>query len=130
MDTDSRFLTPATRRTIVATGAKLAYAAPLVAASLKLSALNVAATHSPGHVICSERGCIRACDADPAALCAGPCEEGQCGVFDPIGQPCCNPGYCDPANWVIEYDGADPVSAEYIGPREGCPPTTRKSRKA
>ena len=43
MDTDVRFTNPATRRTIVATGAKLAYAAPLVAASFTLSATNAAA---------------------------------------------------------------------------------------
>ena len=46
--TDGRFTTPTTRRTIVRTGAKLAYAAPLVAASLKLSATNAAAAVSLG----------------------------------------------------------------------------------
>jgi hypothetical protein len=48
MDTDGRFPTPTTRRTIVATGAKLTYAAPLVATSLKLSAMNAAAAVSLG----------------------------------------------------------------------------------
>src|SRR5215212_8504048 len=48
MDTDGRFPTPTTRRTIVATGAKLAYAAPLVATSLKLSVTNAAAAVSLG----------------------------------------------------------------------------------
>jgi hypothetical protein len=48
MDTEVRFPTPTTRRTIVTTGAKLAYAAPLVAASLKLSATNAAAAVSLG----------------------------------------------------------------------------------
>ena len=50
MDPTARLVTPATRRTIVATGAKLAYAAPLVAASLKVSAVAVSAANliSPG----------------------------------------------------------------------------------
>ena len=47
MDTDSRLTTSTTRRTIVATGAKLAYAAPLVATSVALSAANAAARISP-----------------------------------------------------------------------------------
>src|SRR5215217_4711212 len=67
MDTDGRFPTPTTRRTIVRTGAKLAYAAPLVATSLRLSVLNVAATHSPGHVF-------------------------ACPPFGPDDGPQCNPG--------------------------------------
>jgi plastocyanin len=41
------FSAPATRRTIVATGAKLAYAAPLVAASSRLGTLEAAAAVSP-----------------------------------------------------------------------------------
>ena len=40
--------TPTTRRSIVRTGAKLAYAAPLVATSLTLSATNAAAAVSLG----------------------------------------------------------------------------------
>jgi hypothetical protein len=67
MDTDARFTTPATRRTVVRTGAKLAYAAPLVATSLTLSTLNVAATHSPGHVCPPGRVCGKCpveCEAD------------------------------------------------------------------
>ena len=35
MDTDGRFPTPTTRRAVVRTGAKLAYAMPVVAASFK-----------------------------------------------------------------------------------------------
>jgi hypothetical protein len=47
-DTDGRFPTLTTRRTIVATGAKLAYAAPLVAISVTLRVTNVAAAVSLG----------------------------------------------------------------------------------
>src|SRR5215212_5378550 len=77
-DTDGRLTTPTTRRTVVATGAKLAYAAPLVATSLKLSALNVAATHSPGHGdACPEAfvcgGTIPVCGDDPAPGALRPC---------------------------------------------------------
>jgi hypothetical protein len=72
-DTDGRFPTP-TRRTIVATGAKLAYAAPLVAASFTVSALNVAATHSPGHVCPPGRVCGK---------CPGECSPEWCSFEDP-----------------------------------------------
>jgi hypothetical protein len=57
MDPDVRFTTPTTRRTIVATGAKLAYAAPLVAASMALPAA--------------------------AAAQADPRDEAACGCYDP-----------------------------------------------
>jgi hypothetical protein len=57
MDTDGRFPTPTTRRTIVVTGAKLAYAAPLVAASIKVSEVNAQSAVSPTcSLVCSTLG--------------------------------------------------------------------------
>ena len=114
MDTDGRFPTPTTRRTIVATGAKLAYAAPLVATSLKLSAMNVAATHiSPGHTcpgdIEIECGgspghggtCSAVCTTENELFCLenlrllgtsctsdANCGEGFCEPFDELGSVC------------------------------------------
>jgi hypothetical protein len=57
-----------TRRTVVATGVKLAYAAPIVAASLKVSTLSAYAAVTPGAVNCfhslpdpGTAGCMGAC---------------------------------------------------------------------
>ena|SRR5215218_8815188 len=83
MDTDVRLTTPTTRRTVVRTGAKLAYAAPLVATSLTLSVTNAAAI-SP---TCLGRNVACASTADTC------CDEGYvCGNDGVIcGQPlaCC-----------------------------------------
>jgi hypothetical protein len=69
MDTDGRFPTPTTRRTVVTTGAKLAYAAPLVAASFTVSALNVAAATSPPHFVCPPFGSDDGPQCNPGADC-------------------------------------------------------------
>jgi hypothetical protein len=97
MDTDGRFPTPTTRRTIVTTGAKLAYAAPLVATSLKLSAMNVAATHSPGHQPCETFVCGNPLCAEP-----GPGPLDRCACFelteDPGNGLCLGDFLCDSAS--------------------------------
>jgi hypothetical protein len=82
MDTDGRLTAATTRRTIVRTGAKLAYAAPLVATSLKLSAMNVAATHSPGHVACETFVC-----GNPRGLCTEPGSLDVCACFELTEDP-------------------------------------------
>jgi hypothetical protein len=51
-DLTARLTAPASRRVVVTRGAKLAYAAPLVAASMKLGSGNAAAAISGGPVIC------------------------------------------------------------------------------
>jgi hypothetical protein len=119
MDTDGRFPTPTTRRTIVATGAKLAYAAPLVATSLTLSATNAAAV-SPGLCPRGGDGCSAGgCGPGNSCICTTQrgsrtpfCFSQGCGVpcetsadcVDATGVPiglcsnntggCCSPGDC------------------------------------
>jgi hypothetical protein len=92
MDTDSRFLTPATRRTIVRSGAKLAYAAPLVAASLTLSADRVWANGmvSPGcrPDICGAGG---ACGPCRDQLCLLRCSVELVPVCVDVTTPACSP---------------------------------------
>ena len=118
-ETSEQLHSRSTRRVVVATGAKLAYAAPLVATSLTLSALNVAATHSPGHVCTSGslecgdehgQGCVSLCSTENEPFCAeglqlgtctsdADCREGRC-EFDEFGgvcteQPCDSTADCD-----------------------------------
>ena len=77
MDRDHRPAGPTTRRAVVKTGAKLAYAAPLAAASFPLRDLTAAAAVSGGGPICLELG--------------GDC--GGSGGPDP-NRPCCRPLVC------------------------------------
>jgi hypothetical protein len=78
-DLADRLGTPATRRTVVKTGAKLAYAAPLVAASFRLAAMDAAAQVSPGGgpILC-EPG-HGACPGSPACQCAPVFSQGPTG---------------------------------------------------
>jgi len=120
----------ATRRTVVATGVKLAYAAPVLAASFKLSAINAFAAVSGGfcgHSTGPNGGCMGACTS--AVEGAGCTMAGKkCGVICGTGQsvgacsagqgennPYCNPGYCDPANYAI----SNTCAVSYIGPPPG-----------
>jgi hypothetical protein len=106
MDTDGRFPTPTTRRTVVTTGAKLAYAAPLVAASFKVSALNVAATHSPGHTCCLQ-ACGQPPDVEPPFDVCG-CVTGSAGTafcsnnFFCFTTPECTVDADCPAGWICQ----------------------------
>jgi hypothetical protein len=122
----------ATRRTVVATGAKLAYAAPIVAASLKVSAINAFAVSGGGiceHSTGANGGCKGACTKAgfTGNKCNPICGNGQNTGVCPVGQGsnnrCCNAGYCDPANFKKGANG-NPV---YTGPTTGCPPTTETS---
>jgi hypothetical protein len=121
-----------TRRTIVKTGVKLAYVAPIVAASFKVSGV-LAQTISPikdncFHSTGTNGGCMPACTS--AGLtgdqCNDICGNGQTTGACPVGQggdnPCCNPGYCDPANY-------DVATGTYTGPTSGCPPVTTTGKK-
>lgn len=51
--------------------------------------------------------------------------QGPCQFFCPSGQggdnPCCNPGLCDPRNFVCRQGGTSTEYAEYTGPTVGCP---------
>jgi hypothetical protein len=128
-----------TRRTVVATGAKLAYAAPIVAASFKVSAINALAQVSPGapcgHSTGPNGGCKGACTSAgfTGDQCNVICGNGQTTGACPVGQggdnPCCNPGYCDPDNFE-ETNTGDP---RYTGDTTGCPPAavtnTKKKKK-
>jgi hypothetical protein len=121
-----------TRRTIVKTGVKLAYVAPIVAASFKVSGVN-AQTISPikdncFHSTGTNGGCMPACTS--AGLtgdqCNDICGNGQTPGACPVGEgnenPCCNPGYCDPGNY-------DDATGTYTGPTSGCPPVTTTGKK-
>jgi hypothetical protein len=112
-----------TRRTVVATGVKLAYVAPIVAASLKVSALSASAAVTGafcGHSVGTNGGCMGACTSArlPVKVCDVICGTGQivgaCPVVPGSDNPCCNPGYCIPANFKLTNTGG-----AYIGPK--CP---------
>jgi hypothetical protein len=135
-DTDGRFPTPTTRRTIIATGAKLAYAAPLVAASVKVSEVNAQVFSGGfcGHSTGINGGCMSACTTArfpfTEAQCGVICGTGQITGACPVGQggdnPCCNPGYCNPANYLFDTESGNPV---YVGGTRGCPPITTTGKR-
>jgi hypothetical protein len=113
-----------TRRRVAAAGAKLAYTAPLVAASMKLAARGAEAAISGGfcgHSTGPNGGCKGACAAAgfTGNQCNRFCGNGQFVGACPVGQgggnPCCNAGYCDPANF--RRVGGQPA---YVGPTPGC----------
>ena len=124
-----------TRRTIVKTGVKLAYVAPIVAASFKVSAVNAQAPISPPpqegcfHSTGTNGGCMPACTNGgrfTGAQCGVICgtgnpnnpDDGACPVGQGGDNPCCNPGYCDPDNYEADPETGDPV---YTGdPPGGC----------
>ena len=70
-------------------------------------------------------GCLPACTSAgfTGAQCGVICGTGQSTGACPVGQgggnPCCNVGYCNPANYRRSNTG-DPV---YTGPTTGCPVT-------
>ena len=76
-----------------------------------------------GHGVGPNEGCKGACTSAgfTGAQCAPICGSGQFTGACPVGQggnnPCCNPGYCDPANYRRSSTG-NPV---YTGPTTGCP---------
>jgi hypothetical protein len=124
-----------TRRVVVATGVKLAYTVPIVAASLKLSTLSASAAVTGafcGHSVGTNGGCMPACTNNgrfTGKQCGVICGTGQSVGACPVGQggdnPCCNPGYCNPANFVRGTNG-NPV---YTGPTTGCSPVTPPAKK-
>lgn len=127
-----------TRRTVVATGLKLAYTAPLVAASIKVSAINALAAVSPGGVTCVHSfvapgfaGCMPACTSAgfKGKDCGVICGTGQNVGLCPVGQgdenPCCNAGLCDPANFVLEKG-----VVKYVGPTAGCEGLLKQPKKS
>jgi hypothetical protein len=100
---------PLTRRRVVTTGAKLAYAAPLVAVSFKLSARGVGAQVSSGECFHSSnipgQGCKEACTSIGCTgeACDGcddfpngtqPCD--ACCTAPGGGNRCPSTAYCDP----------------------------------
>jgi len=118
-----------TRRAVVATGVKLAYVAPILAASFKLSASNAFAIAAIsggfcGHSTGPNGGCMGACTSKFTGAECGPiCVTGQSTGACPVGQggdnPCCNAGYCDPAN----FTKTNTQQVVYIGSTTGCPTT-------
>jgi hypothetical protein len=121
-----------TRRVVVATGAKLAYTVPIVAASLKVSGVNAQAIspikdncfHSSG----TNGGCMPACTSTGLTgdqcnnICGNGQDTGACPVGQGGGNPCCNPGYCDPNNY-------DVATGTYTGPTTGCTSGTTSGKK-
>jgi hypothetical protein len=71
---------------------------------------------------CGQSSCKAACTAAgfTGNQCSAICGSGQfigaCPVGQGGGNPCCNPGYCNPANFV-RGAGGNPV---YTGPTSGC----------
>ena len=67
-------------------------------------------------------GCKGACTSAgfTGRECNPICGSGQFRGYCPVGQggnnPCCNPGLCEPANFVAGA-GGNPV---YVGPTSGC----------
>jgi hypothetical protein len=117
----------ATRRVVVATGVKLAYAAPILAASFKVSGVLAQAGVSPPvdncfHSSGTNGGCMPTC-TELAGFTGNQCNDicgdgqttGACPVGTGGGNPCCNPGYCDPDNFGL-VNGV----ATYVGPTTGC----------
>jgi hypothetical protein len=96
MDPGGRFTTPTTRRAIVRTGAKLAYAAPLVAASLKLSATHAAAA------ISHPSTCGPACEAQGDCFCATPDQNGPDGAKICVSTTCGILNYFNSVTGCIE----------------------------
>jgi hypothetical protein len=92
IDLEDQIANSTTRRTIVKTGAKLAYVAPLVAASFKVSAINALAQVSPPtcppNLICNER--------------EAPCGEDADGV-------CSNVVSVDPTSCICGNDSCGPA---------------------
>src|SRR5687768_567719 len=92
IDLEDRIANSTTRRTIVKTGAKLAYVAPIVAASFKVSAINALAQVSPPtcppNLICNER--------------EAPCGEDVDGV-------CSNVVSVDPTSCICGNDSCGPA---------------------
>ena len=100
-----------TRRRVVKTGAKIAYAAPLVAASMHLSRSSGLAVSPVGGDVCAHSigingGCMGACAAAGCTgnVCNDICGNGQNPGACPPGtgddNPCCNAGYCVPSNYT------------------------------
>jgi hypothetical protein len=69
IDLEDRITDSTTRRTVVKTGVKLAYTAPLVAASFKLSAMTALAAVSGGGGVCSPPSST--CSAEGPSGCSG-----------------------------------------------------------
>lgn len=142
--------TATTRRSIVKTGVKLAYSAPLVAVTFKLGTRHAGAQTvvSPGgeegcfHSVGGSDGggCMSACANSAAGdecggagnLCDGtdvdsddPSGQGPCQDYCPVGQggdnPCCNDGLCNPNNFVCATNSATGGDyIEYNGSLVGC----------
>ena len=74
------------------------------------------------HSVGPNGGCKGACTSAgfTGQQCNPICGSGQFRGYCPVGQggnnPCCNPGLCDPANFVAGA-GGNPV---YVGPTSGC----------
>jgi len=140
IDLEDQIADSPTRRTIVKTGVKLAYVAPIVAASFKVSGV-LAQTISPPplegcfHSTGTNGGCMPACTNGgrfTGAQCGVICgtgnpnnpDDGACPVGQGGDNPCCNPGYCVPTNYSAGT-GGNPV---YTGPTTGCPASAAKKQ--
>jgi hypothetical protein len=115
-----RFVTKATRRGVLrglAVGG-----AGLAAARIGTGGADAADPRFCGHSTGPNGGCKGACTAAgfTGNQCNPICGNGQFVGACPAGQgggnPCCNPGYCNPNNFVRGANG-NPV---YVGPTSGC----------
>ena len=145
MDPTDHLVAPATRRAVVATGAKLAYAAPLVAATMPLTTPGAGAVSSQtcipfNPVTCfgGARGCCPAaancttaasgqtfCIAFPVPFCLEPActRDRDCPAGSRCGRSCCGLGTESRCFRVEQCEAGrntiDPVAA---GPRSDAIP--------
>jgi hypothetical protein len=92
------------------------------ATTTKAPATTTKAPRFCGHSTGPNGGCKGACTSAgfTGQQCNVICGSGQYTGACPVGQgggnPCCNPGYCNPNNFVRGANG-NPV---YVGPTSGC----------
>ena len=96
--------------------------APATTTTTKAPATTTKAPGFCGHSTGPNGGCKGACTSAgfTGDQCNVICGSGQFVGACPVGQgggnPCCNPGYCNPANFTAGANG-NPV---YTGPTSGC----------
>lgn len=113
-------------RKAAVTGAAAAWAAPIVQTVAATPAFaQTTGTPAGGgcfHSVGVNGGCMGACGGKCGGnQCGGQQNPGPCTLRCPPGtgndNPCCNPGLCDPNNFVCSTSGG---TATYTGSLAGC----------
>jgi hypothetical protein len=112
-------------RKAAVTGAAAAWAAPIVQTVAATPAF-AQGTGTPAgggcfHSVGVNGGCMGACGTKCGGNQCNVAHGGPCGTYCPPGtgsdNPCCNPGLCDPNNFVCGPQGG---TATYTGSLAGC----------